>query len=560
MTGSQVRIGVYVCHCGVNISSVVDVAQVAQFAATLPGVVVARDYLYMCSDPGQALIRQDIEEQDLTRIVVASCSPRMHEPTFQAAAQKADLNPYLVDMANIREQCAWVHQARQEATEKAKSLVASAVAKAALLEPLEEREVPVVPGAVVIGGGLAGLTAALDMADAGFPVTLIERSDRLGGRAADLDRTFPTLELVGELLAPLVERVTTHPGIDVLLESQVTEVTGYVGNFSLQVGDRQIEAGSIVVATGYDLFDPRRKPEYGYGQYPNVITTAEMEQRLRQGDVAPDGQPPQHVAFIKCVGSRDAQVGNPYCSRVCCSVTAKQARQVKEQLPDAQVSVFYMDVRTFGKGGEEFYDETRTAGVRYRRGNVSEIIRRGERVALIAEDTLLRQPVDVEADLVVLAIGMQPRADTDAVAGLLKLPRSADGFFLELHPKLRPVDTAVDGVYLAGCCQGPKDIPDTVAQAKAAASSAMIPLLRGAVPVESATAVVEPELCAGCGMCVDVCPYGAPALNPLFGVSQINAVLCKGCGSCAVTCPSKAIRLQHFTAQQVLAQLDALLV
>jgi heterodisulfide reductase subunit A len=584
-------IGVYICHCGVNISATVDVEAVAAFAAGLPGVVVARDYMYMCSDPGQALIRQDIETHDLNRIVVASCSPRMHEPTFRGAAEQAGLNPYLVDMANIREQCAWVHpppappceggETPGKATEKAKALVASAVARAALLEPLEAREVEVTPGALIIGGGLAGMVAALDIADAGFPVTLVEQSDHLGGRVADLNRTYPTLESAVELLEPLVERVQSHPHITVLLESQVAGVKGYVGNFEVSVGKSVdwetgegdqptnlpiYQVGSIVVATGYDVFDPRRKPEYGYGQYPNVITTLEMEHLLQAESPVSNLQSllpnPQSairsVAFIKCVGSRDAQVGNPYCSRVCCTVTAKQARLVKEMLPETDVAVFYMDVRTFGKGGEEFYDETRKKGVLYRRGNVSEIVRRGDRVALIAEDTLLGRPIEVEADLVVLAVGMEPQVNADGIATLLKLPRSSDGFFLELHPKLRPVDTAVDGVFLAGCCQGPKDIPDTVAQAKAAASSALIPLLRGTVLAESATAMVEEELCAGCGMCVEVCPYGAPALHPLWGISRINAVLCKGCGACASACPSKAIRLQHFTEEQVLAQIDAL--
>ncbi len=586
---SQPRIGVYICHCGVNISAMVDVEQVAEFAATLPGVVVARDYLYMCSDPGQVLIRQDIKERDLNRVVVASCSPRMHEPTFRGAAQQAGLNPYLVDMANIREQCSWVHTDRERATEKAKALVASVVAKVSLLKPLEEREVGVTPGVVVIGGGVAGMVAALDVAGAGFPVYLVEKSDHLGGRVADLNRTFPTLESAAELLDPLIERVQDHPNVTVLLNAQVTGVEGYVGNFTVEVRDsgivnsgfggdgaesenyestnlRTLDVGAIIVATGYDVFDPHRKPEYGYGQYPNVITSLEMERRLAAEDLTGFPKPVRSVAFIQCVGSRDAQVGNPYCSRVCCMYTAKQAQMVRELLPEANVTVFFIDVRAFGKGAEEFYDEVRAKRVLYRRGNVSEIYRRGDastglgagRVVLVAEDTLLHRPIEFEADLVVLAVGMEPRSDADSLSTLLKLPRSSDGFFLELHPKLRPVDTAVDGVFLAGCCQGPKDIPDTVAQAKAAASSALIPLIRGTVPVESATAVVDVEECAGCGMCVEVCPFGAPAHDPFWSVSRINAVLCKGCGTCAVTCPSKAIRMQHFTTEQVLAQVDAL--
>jgi heterodisulfide reductase subunit A len=325
-----------------------------------------------------------------------------------------------------------------------------------------------------------------------------------------------------------------------------------------------VNVGAIIVATGYNVVNPDRKPEFGYSDYANVITSLEMEDRLVAGDLTVEGRAPERVAFIQCVGSRDVQLGNAYCSRVCCMYTAKQAHLVREMLPDADVSVFYIDVRTFGKGAEEFYDQARSQGVLYRRGNVSEIYRRRSdpngRVVMVAEDTLLGQPIEYEADLVVLAVGMEPRDGAGRISQLLKLPRSTDGFFLEAHPKLRPVDTAMDGVFLAGCCQGPKDIPDTVAQAKAAASSALIPLVRGSVPVESATAVVNEELCAGCGMCVDVCPYDAPALDPMWGVSRINPVLCKACGACAVTCPSKAIRLQHFAADQILAQVDALVV
>jgi len=558
---AQPRIGVYICHCGTNIAATVDVEAVREFAAHLPGVVIARNYTYMCSEPGQGLIKQDCEELGLKRVVVASCSPRMHEPTFQKAAQAGGVNPYRVEMANIREQCSWVHKERGDATEKAKRLIASAVAKATWLEPLEKREVGVTPGAVIIGGGVAGLVAALDVADAGFPAYLVEQSDHLGGRVADLNRTFPELEPVAEWLPQLAERAQSHPNITVYLHSHVASVDGFVGNFEVKVSgheDTFLKVGAIVVATGYNAFDPQRKPELGYGQYPQVMTTLEMERRLAEGDLTVNGKTPKDIAFIKCVGSRDVQLGNPYCSRVCCMVSAKQARLLKEQLPDSHVTVFYMDVRTFGKRGEEFYDETRQAGILYRRGNVSEIYRKGDRVALRVEDTFLRRTIEHEADLVVLAVGMEARQDAGDIAALLKLPRSADGFFLEAHPKLRPVDTAVDGVFLAGCCQGPKDIPDTISQAKAAASSSLIPLIHGTVPVESATAIVDAELCAGCGMCVDVCPFGAPAIDPLWGVSVVNAVLCKGCGTCAAICPSKAVRLQHFTPEQILAQVDAL--
>jgi heterodisulfide reductase subunit A-like polyferredoxin len=543
----------------------VDVEAVTEFAATLPGVVVARNYTYMCSEPGQALIKEDARTLGLNRVVVASCSPRMHEPTFRGASQEGGVNPYQFEMANIREQCSWVHHDRHEATEKAKALVYAAVMKAARLEPLEEREAPVTPAALVIGGGVAGMAAALDIADAGFPVHLVEQSDHLGGRVAELNRTFPDLEPVPEWLPTLVDRVQRHPNITVYLNSRVTGITGFVGNFEATVepvgtgfAPARIQVGAIVIATGYNVFDPRLKPEFGYGLYPQVVTTLELEHRLASGDLTVNGKTPKDVVFIKCVGSRDQQLGRPYCSRVCCMISAKQAQLVRQALPDSRVTVFYMDVRTFGKRGEEFYDEARRAGVRYRRGNVSEIYRRGDRVVVRVEDTLLGRTLEHEADLVVLAVGMEPRPEAADIAALLKLPRSADGFFLEAHPKLRPVDTAVDGVFLAGCCQGPKDIPDTIAQAKAAASSALIPLMRGVVPMEAATAIVDPELCAGCGMCVEICPYGAPALDPLWGVSRVNAVLCKGCGACAVTCPSKAIRLQHFTPDQILAQVEAL--
>jgi heterodisulfide reductase subunit A len=567
------RVGVYVCHCGINIAATVDVEAVAAFAQTLPNVVVAKDYTYMCSDPGQELIKSDIREHELTHVVVASCSPWMHEPTFRGVVEEEGINPYCFEMANIREQCSWVHEDRQWATDKAKQIVASAVAKAALLQPLEEREVGVTPAALVIGGGIAGIEAALDIASAGFKVYLVEKEPTIGGRVAQLNRTYPTLESCRELLDPRIKAVAEHPNVVLLTSSEVVEIEGYIGNFQVKVRQRsreevatpsEFDVGSIVVAIGYDHFDARLKPELGYGEYPNVITAPEFE-RLSSpagptaGKITLNGKEPKDVVFIQCVGSRDETVGNEYCSRVCCMYTAKHAHLVKEKLPKANVTVFYMDVRTFGKGFEEFYDQVRREGVRYRRGSVSEIYKRGDKVVVRAEDTLLGEPLEVEADLVVLATGIVPRTGAQGIAELLKLPRSPDGFFAEAHPKLRPVDTVNDGIYLAGCCQGPKDIPDTIAQAKAAASSAMIPLSRGRVTVESVTGVVEVELCAGCGICESLCTYGALTRDDRRGIMTVNKVLCKGCGACAAACPSGTMTLSHFTHDQIMAQIEAML-
>jgi heterodisulfide reductase subunit A2 len=657
------KIGVYVCHCGVNISATVDVETVADYALKLPNVEVARTYSYMCSDPGQTLIKNDIKEHGLNRVIVASCSPRMHEPTFRKAIQEAGINPYYLEMANIREQCSWVHEDMDEATAKSKKLVAASVAKVRLLEALESKEVDAEPAALIIGAGIAGIQAALDIADAGFKVYLVEKTPSVGGRMAQLDKTFPTLDCSACILTPKMVDCASHPNIELLSYSEVEEIGGFVGNFEVKVrkkaryvdfdkctgcgdcaaecrvkdrfpsefdmgmGKRsavylpfpqavpakytidpetclylskgkcgkgpkcaevcqagainfdqvdeivEFKVGAIIVATGFDPFDASRKPEYGYSDYPNVITGMEME-RLVSASGPTGGKikifngeeeiVPKEVAFIKCVGSRDASVGNEYCSRVCCMYVAKQAHLLRDKLPDANIRVYYMDVRAFGKGFEEFYDRVRRENVRYIRGNPSEIFKRGNKLVVKVEDTLTSTPLEDEVDLVVLGVGLEPRADMRQTMELLRLSQSPDRFFLEAHPKLRPVDTATDGVFLAGCCQGPKDIPDTVAQAKGAASSAMIPLARGKVMISAQVATVDESTCRGCGFCVNICPYTAIELVTVnrFGheveVARVNEALCKGCGSCSAGCLSDSIQPKSFRDRQILPQIAAL--
>ena len=657
------KIGVYVCHCGINIAKTVAVDSVTEYASQLPNVKVARNYSYMCSDPGQLLVKEDIKNEGLNRIVVSACSPRMHEATFRKTLAEAGLNPYYLEMANIREQCSWVHDDGEEATAKSKKLLASAVAKARLLEPLEEKEVDVEPATLVIGGGIAGIQAALDIASAGFKVFMVEKTPSVGGTMAQLDKTFPTLDCSACILTPKMVDVASHPNIELMTYSQVEEISGYVGNFEVKVrkkaryvdfdkctgcglcaeecrlknripsefdagvGKRsavylpfpqavpakytidperciflsrgkcgespkcvdacpsqaidfeqqdeivEFKVGAVIVATGFDVFDASKKPEYGYDSYDNVLTALEMERLvsssgptggkivLGKGD---DAFTPKDIAFIKCVGSRDKSVGNEYCSRVCCMYTAKLAHLVHEKIPDANVRVYYMDVRAFGKGFEEFYDRVRREGIRYIRGNPSEIFKRGDKLVVKAEDTLTAKPLEDEVDLVVLAVGLEPRRDAREIIDLLRLSQSGDRFYLEAHPKLAPVDTATDGVYLAGCAQGPKDIPDTVAQAKGAASSALILLSSGKVKVQAQISIVNEATCRGCAYCVEICPYTAIEMVTVnrmgheIPVARVNEALCKGCGACVAGCFSGSIQQKSFKDGQILPQLAVL--
>lgn len=641
------RIGVYVCHCGINIGGVVDVPAVAEYAKTLPNVVLAKDYKYYCSDPGQQVIQEDIKEHNLNRIVVAACSPRLHEPTFRRCVREAGLNQFLFEFANLREHDSWVHMGEPEAaTEKAKDLTRMAIAKARLLEPLEASVVSVENKAMVIGGGVAGIQSALDLADMGFKTYMVEKQPTIGGRMGQLDKTFPTLDCSMCILAPKMVDVGKHENIELLTYSEVREVDGYIGNFKVKVEKKpryideelcvgcgscvevcpiempnyfdegigmvkaayipfpqavplcstidkdyciecklcdqicergavkhdqesefiDLEVGTIIVATGYDPYDPTEKLEYGYGVHTNVITAMEIERMINasgptEGKVLKpsDMEKPKRVAFIHCVGSRDEKIGKPYCSRVCCMYSMKNAQLIKDKMPDSEVTLYYMDIRAFGKGFEEFYKNSQEKyGIKFVRGRPAEILENEDLTLTVrGEDTLLNKVTEYDYDLVVLSIGLIPPEGSEQLRQTIGLSKSGDGFLMEAHPKLRPVDTLTDGVYLAGVAQGPKDIPDAVAQGSGAAARAAIPMVKGEVEIEPIVATNDEDICGACEVCVELCPYGAVAIEG--DQATINVALCKGCGTCVGACPSGAMDQQHFKTDQIMAQIEAAL-
>jgi heterodisulfide reductase subunit A2 len=650
---NDLRIGVYVCHCGKNIGGTVTCEEVAEHARSLPGVVLAKDSLYTCSEPGQEQIKADIREQKLNRVVVAACTPRLHEPTFRAAAEAAGLNPYLLEMANIREHCSWVHlHEKREATEKAKELVGMAVSRAARLHPQFELTVPVTRRALVIGGGVAGIQAALDMADAGYKVYLVEKSGSIGGRMAQLDKTFPTMDCSICILAPKMSEVGRHPNIELQTLSEVKSVRGYIGNFKVDVlkkaryvtkectacgecmaacpqltpdefnaglsirraihipfaqavpstflidmdkclnnmgivacdrcfqacskkcidfsqtdGMLELEVGTIVVATGVDVYDPSALTELGYGKFPNVITTLEFERLINAGGpssgelIRPsDRKRPRKVAFLQCIGSRSKR-SNPYCSNVCCMNTIKDALLIKEHWPDTEISVFYIDIRAFGKGFEDLFQRARREGVVFVRGIPGEIIEDIDtgNLTLLGENTLLGTAYRDTMDMVILSVGIRPRKDSETLQRVLSLSADTDGFYMEAHPKLRPVDTTIGGVFLAGAAEGPKDIKDSVTQASAAASRANILMNKGEVKVPAVTARIDPDKCTACGLCARVCPYKAIQGGKEEGSYHVIEAACQGCGTCVPECKFGAIDQNHFTNEQIVGQIDAAL-
>jgi heterodisulfide reductase subunit A len=650
----EAKIGVYVCHCGTNIAGTVDVEEVAKYAETLPHVVVSRHYPYTCSDPGQDLIKNDIKELGVNRVVVASCSPRLHERTFQGALREAGLNPYLFQMANIREHCSWLHEPGPQLTEKAKIMVRAAVNRVSRHEPLEIRAVPIFPATLVVGGGIAGMQAALEIANSNHMVYLVEREPSIGGHMAQFDKTFPTLDCAACILTPKMTEVARHPFIRILSYSEVVEISGYVGNFRVRIRRKpryvdegkclgcliceekcpwtalsefnagiskrkaiytpfpqavpnipvidtehcayflkgtcracekfcdtdainfeqrelifELDIGNVIVATGFDTFDTSSISQYGYGRYPNVFTSLEFERLCSPtGPTAghimlADGRQPDSVAIVHCVGSRDKNY-NEYCSRVCCMHALKYSHLIKEKTT-ADVYQMYIDMRCFGKGYEEFYNRIQNEDVNFIRGKVAKVSdealneeEKGKLIVLV-EDTLLGTVLRVPVDMVILCVALEPRKDAEAVARLFHIGRSADGFFLERHPKLDPVATMSEGILIAGCCQGPKDIPDSVAQASAAAARALAMIARGKIEVPAVTADIDETACSGCKICNFLCPYDAIFFDDDAKISRINQVLCQGCGVCAAACPSGAITHNYFTTEEITAEIEGVL-
>lgn len=577
------RIGVFVCHCGLNIASTVDVERLAEALRTYPGVVFTADYKYMCSDPGQMLVRLAINEHELDGIVVAACSPAMHESTFRKAAAAVGLNSYRVEIANIREQISWPHRAApEEATRKAIETVRALVEKVRYDQPLTPLVLPIVKRVLVVGGGIAGLTAALDIADAGYPAILVERSDWLGGRMAQLSRLYVNFDDSENLLAERVTAVSHHPHIQVLTGAEVTGFEGYVGNFTVEVSrclsqvsgssnlrpgtqhseTQRFEVGAVVLATGFDLYAKPSLPEYGGGWYPDVVDGLEFEAMLKEGRIRrpSDGRVPKEVVWVQCAGSRAPSLHRPYCSKICCMYVAKQATAYRQAVPQGQAYVFYIDIRSQGREYDEFVQRAmEELGVVYLRGKASRIIERSGRLEVWGVDTLSGKSVRVIADLVVLALAAVPSAGSEDLARLLRVATDESGFFAEAHPKLRPVESMTGGIYLAGAAQFPKDIPETVTQASGAAAKVLQLFAQPVMVAEPTVADVDERLCVGCGLCVPACPYEARTLHAWKKLATVNLALCQGCGACAVVCRNKATTVRNLSTGQILAMMETVL-
>jgi len=557
---------VYICHCGHNIAATVDVPALADALGEKPGVSMVRHYPYLCSRPGQELIRKDLRDGVAGRVVVAACSPRMHEATFRKAVEAEGLNPYLFTHVNVREQCSWVHSDMGAATSKAADLIGAGLARVRLQKALEGGKSEVTRALLVVGGGVSGLAAALLAAQMGIPVTLVEVLGHLGGHAREFGRSFPSGEPVRPWLEGIISTLTGSPHAEVLLESGVARVEGAPGAFEVSFdtpsGTKRGLFGAIIVATGFSPYDPASspggRPELGYGEDPAIVTQAGFEKFLNfPVEPDPNALAGRNVAFLQCVGSRDRTTGGGHCSRACCMVSVRQADMALKQ-GAASATVLYTDLRAYARGAEEAYERAARGGVLFCRGAASEIYKNGAERIVRFEDTLLGRAGELAADIVVLACGARPRPDATPTGRLFSLANGADGFYLEAHPKLKPTETPQECVYLAGACQGPKTIDEAVSSGRAAAVKAAARLLRGWLPVDPVVARIDAERCVSCGLCAANCPTGA-IFERRAGLPRfVNTSLCRGCGACASACPSHAASLAHNLDVQILAELDCL--
>jgi heterodisulfide reductase subunit A len=554
------RIGVFLCHCGTNIAGVVDVPEVAKFAKTIPGVAYVGENLHTCSSEGLKKIKEAIVEHRLERVVVAACTPRTHEPIFREACEEAGLNKYLFQMVNVREHDSWVHRDKGAATEKAKYLMQMAVAKAQFLEPEQEKEIDIIPASLVVGAGISGITASLSLAEQGFDVILVEKDDTIGGTLRNLHTLFPTDRDAYQLLKPLIDKVEDSSRITLLTSSTVKQVDGFIGNFKVKVektgvDELNIRVGTIIVATGAETLTPAGY--YGYGELQNVITQLELEKRLKDATLKAPGK----VVMIQCVGAMEER-GRVYCSRICCDVAIKNALELKELSPTTDVYIMYRDLQTYGVEGEEIYKKALERGVKFvnylreRPPNVSPL--EGGEVNVSVYEPLLGAKTDVKTGLVILSTPLIQREEGKNLARLLRVPLTSDGFFLEAHPKMRPVDFSYDGIFLCGTAHGPKNVSESVSQALAAAARAAIPMSQGKIRAEAVTAILDPKLCVGCGACASACPFDAIEWSAT-GLPHVNDASCKGCGVCAVECPMGAMQLRYFKDEQIIPAVKGLL-